>query len=342
MANQKPKKSGKKDNSQPEPKKDLKTTAKVSAKEAKSAKETKEVKDAKTVKETTTTKAVKATAENTSSKRESIFKGFFARKYDENENILTIFKSPRIWGALLGEVIGTMLFTMLMLTLGVQPLYIVLAVLCIYVVIFGISGANLNPLVTAGMMATRRMSAIRGVLYMLAQLLGAWIGLIIVNAFRLGSGTTQELNMMVEVTGETFWGVALVELLGAIVIAFCFARALKYARKSALTFAFVVTSGITLAVIFGIVISQGFFAVTGTTFMFNPVVALMYQILPTAADNIGELAQLAGLAAAAYVVFPILGGVIGFYLSDVISRLAGNGFANTYDEGCDGTCKKIA
>ena len=50
--------------------------------------------------------------------------------------------------------------------------------------------------------------------------------------------------------------------------------------------------------------------------MFNPVVALMYQILPTAADSFGELAGAAGIALAAYVLFPIVGGVIGFYISD--------------------------
>lgn len=315
MANQKPKKSGKKNPSQPEPKKDLK--------------ETKEVKEVKTVKEETTAPAAKVTA------TENPLKGFFARKYDTNENILTIFKTPKIWGALLGEVIGTMLFVMLMLTLGVQPLYIIFGALCIYVVIFGISGANLNPIVTAGMMATRRMSAIRGVLYMLAQLLGAWIGLLIINAFRLGSGTASELPMMTEVTGETFWAVALVELLGAIVIAFCFARALKYGRRSPLTFGLVVTSGITLAVIFGIVIAQSFFSMQ-SSFIFNPVAALMYQILPTAADNFGELAQLAGLAVAAYVIFPVIGGIVGFYLSDFTTRLAGDGYKCDCDQiPCD-------
>ncbi len=315
MANQKPKKSGKKNPSQPEPKKDLK--------------ETKEVKEVKTVKEETTAPAAKVTA------TENPLKGFFARKYDTNENILTIFKTPKIWGALLGEVIGTMLFVMLMLTLGVQPLYIIFGALCIYVVIFGISGANLNPIVTAGMMATRRMSAIRGVLYMLAQLLGAWIGLLIINAFRLGSGTASELPMMTEVTGETFWAVALVELLGAIVIAFCFARALKYGRKSPLTFGLVVTSGITLAIIFGIVIAQSFFSMQ-SSFIFNPVAALMYQILPTAADNFGELAQLAGLAVAAYVIFPVIGGIVGFYLSDFTTRLAGDGYKCDCDQiSCD-------
>ncbi len=326
MANQKPKKSGKKENSQPEPKKDLKETVKD--------KEIKDTKDTKDTKETTSNHKEVVAA----SISEKPFKGFFARKYGENENILTIFKTPKIWGALLGEVIGTMLLVMLLLTLGIQPMYLWMGLICIYAVIVGVSGANLNPLVTAGMMATRRMSAIRGVLYMLAQLLGAWIGLILINAFRLGSGSASELPMMAEVTGETFWAVALIELLGAVVIAFCFARALKYAKKSALTFSWIVTSAIVLAVILATVLSQGFFSLQ-SSFMLNPVAALMYQILPTAADSFGELAQLAGLAVAAYVVFPVIGGIAGFYLSDVMTRLVGEGYACVCDDQ-DAICKK--
>lgn len=281
----------------------------------------------------TTTKAASV------EKAETTRKGFFARKCDKDENILTIFKTPKIWGALLGELIGTMLVVMLLLTLGVQPLYIVFAMVCIYVAIVGISGANLNPLVTVGMMATRRMSAIRGVLYILAQVLGAWIGLIIINAFRLGSGTTVELPIMTEVTGESFWSVALVELLGAIVIAFMFARALRFARRSPLTFALTVTSGITLAFILGIMIAQGYFAVQ-YSFIFNPAAALMFQILPTTAEGFGELAGLAGLALAAYIVVPMVGGVIGFYLSDLAGHLTGKGY-ECDDYHCDDyECKK--
>lgn len=77
--------------------------------------------------------------------------------------------------------------------------------------------------------------------------------------------------------------------------------------------------------------------------MLNPVAALMYQILPTAADNFGELAQLAGLAVAAYVIFPVIGGIVGFYLSDVMTRLAGEGYFSydcDTDCGCNGVCKK--
>lgn len=313
MANQKPKKSGKKPVSKPETKK-----------------ETTEVKET----------AKTTTIASSSVSNEKSMKGFFARKYDKDENILTIFKTPKIWGALIGEVVGTMLFTMLMLTLGVQPLYLIFATVCVYVAVVGLSGANLNPIVTVGMMATRRMSAIRGVLYMLAQLLGGWVGLIIVNAFRLGSGTSLPLPEMAEISGGTFWAVALVELLGAIVIAFCYARATRFARKSPLTFALTVTSGITLAVILGLVIAQSFFGFSDS-FVFNPIVALMYQILPTTAENFGELAQMAGLAVAAYVIVPVLGGVIGFYISDVATRLSCGGYFCDYDCECDKeVCKK--
>lgn len=276
---------------------------------------------------TATTTKVKTVEHN------NIMKGFFARKYGADENILTIFKTPKIWGALLGEVIGTLLLTVFLLTLGMgtqAPSFFVFCMVGVLVAVVGLSGANLNPLVTAGMMASRRMSAIRGVLYMLAQVLGAWIGLIIINGFRLGSGTTQDLPMMSEVTGETFWAVALIELMGAVILGFGFARALKYARKSPLTFAFTVSSIFTLIIIAGVIIAQGYFTLE-SAFMFNPAVALMYQVLPTAADNFGELAAMAGLAIAAYIAVPMVGGIIGFYLSDVTTRLACGGYFCDYD-----------
>lgn len=320
MANQKPKKSGKKPENKSEVvKKDVKVE-----------------KEKNVVAETSKKAEVCADA-----CCEQPMKGFFARKCDTNENILTIFKTPKIWGALLGEVIGTLLLTMffLMLGSGVWPLYFVFAAVAIYTVIVGVSGAHLNPLVTAGMMATRRVSAIRGILYMLAQLLGAWIALIILNAFRLAGDSLSALPVLDEVVGDTFWIVALVELAGAVMIGFFFARALRFARKQPLTFAFAVTSGITLAIVFGIVVSQNYFGFTGNTFTFNPVVALMYQVLPTTANDFGELAQLAGLAIAAYVIFPMIGGILGFYLSDVTTRLSCGGYFCEQDDCHHGCCK---
>ena len=300
MANQKPKKVAKKPSTKPEVKKEALATPAVQTASA-----------------------------------EPSLKGFFARKCDKNENVLTIFKSPRIWGALLAELLGTMMIVMFLLTLGLaQPLYLIFAVVAVYVVMAGLSGANLNPIITVGMMATRRMSAIRGVLYILAQVLGAWIGLIVINAFRLNSGTIGELPMMEEVTGETFWVVALIELLGAIIIAFCFARTLRYVRKSPLTFAFAVAGAMTLVIVIATIIANGYYGLADS-FIFNPAAALMYQILPTTADGIGELLGMAGLALAAYVVFPMVGGVIGFYIADVATKLSAGGYLCEDDCVCN-------
>ena len=179
-------------------------------------------------------KAAKTTVvASVSSKSSNPFKGFFARKYDANENILTIFKSPRIIGAILGEIIGTMLLTMILLTLGIfNPLYLIFGIMVITIGVFALSGANLNPAITVGMMASRRMAPIRGTLYIIAQILGAWFGLLIVNAFKLAGGEgAQDLPALGLTDDKMFWAVTCIELLGAIIIGFCFARALIYKRS---------------------------------------------------------------------------------------------------------------
>ena len=228
--------------------------------------------------------------------------GFFARKYGDGENLLTIFKSPKIWGALLGELLGTMLMTLLIMsTLGFfrvdyVPIFVMCAVLGLYIIIVKISGAHLNPLITAGMMASRRMSAIRGILYILVQFIGAWLGYLILNAFRLGGATeySSEFPALVQATLDNFWALALVSLMSAIVMAFVYARALRGAKKSPLTFAFAVSSSIILIYLFEIIIAQNFFGITDNI-IFNPATAVMYGVLPANPADFGELAGLAAL-----------------------------------------------
>ena len=58
----------------------------------------------------------------TSSKGKSCFSGFFAKKYEEKESILTVFKNHKFYGALLGEVIGSMFITLLLFVLGLMGL----------------------------------------------------------------------------------------------------------------------------------------------------------------------------------------------------------------------------
>jgi glycerol uptake facilitator-like aquaporin len=270
-------------------------------------------------------KAVKAErAVSSSAKASNPIKDFFARKYDASENILTIFKTSRIIGAVIGEIIGTMLLTMLLMTLGIyQPLYVMFGVIGITIAVFAISGANLNPLITIGMIASRRMAPIRGTLYIIGQILGAWFGMMVVNAFHLAGGeAAPDLPKMAVIGEDMFWPIAMIELVGAIILGFFFARALFY-KRSAFTFGAVVGAGAMVAILFAIVVSSNYLQLQDN-FIMNPAIAIMYQILPSEAADFGALFGEIAKALAVYILFPIVGGVVGFYVSDIANQLAGN------------------
>lgn len=249
-------------------------------------------------------------------------KDFFGRKYDATENILTIFKSPRIIGAILAEIVGTMLITIVLLTLGIyNPLYLIFGILAITVGVFALSGAHLNPAITVGMMASRRVSAIRGTLYIIAQVLGAWFGLLIVSAFQSAGGDASAALPKLAATEDTmFWAITMVEFLGAIIIGFFFARALIY-KRSAFTFGAVVAGGVFIAILIAIVLTSNYLQLQDV-FVLNPAVAIMYQALPSEAADFGTLLGEIAKALTTYAIFPMLGATVGFYLSDFMGKLS--------------------
>lgn len=261
----------------------------------------------------------------TTSEKKSCLKGFFAKKYEEKESILTIFKNHKFYGALLGEVIGTMLIALLLFALSLMGIANVamyaFAIIAILVAVYAFSGACLNPIVTVGMMATRRMSVIRGIMYIIAEILGAWLGWLIFNGFHLAGGeTAYDVPAMAAVAEGGFWTVTMVELIGAAVIGFFFARAIEY-KRSVFTFAAVVAGGMALAVLIGYVVSAAFLGLN-SNFVFNPAVALMMQIFPTAGENFGEILGGICQALSIYALIPMIGGVVGFYLSDFAKKLS--------------------
>lgn len=306
------------------PKTAAKKTTAAKPKTAAAKKTVKAVK--KTTAPTVKPVATPVQTETVDSKKEGIFKGFFSKKYEGEEGILTIFKKPTLYGALLGEVLGTMILTLVLFALSLMGIANValyaFAIIATIVVVYSFSGAHLNPIVTVGMMATRRVSVIRGVLYIIAQIVGAWFGWMIMNAFYLrGGDSAYALPAMAEVAEGNFWLVTLIELLGATIIGFFFARALTY-KRSVFTFAAIVAGGLCAAVLIGYVVSAAFVGLSNN-FIFNPATALMYQIFPVAGEDFGAIFGGICSALATYVLFPMIGGTLGFYLADFASKLAG-------------------
>ena len=272
------------------------------------------------------------------SEKKNPVKEFFARKGDPNENILTIFKDTKIIGALIGEIVGTGLITAVALTLGLfNPLYMIFAYIGITAAVFALSGAHINPIITAGMMASRRVSAIRGVLYLIAQLIGAWIGFMLISYFYnqgIASGNiTAESTLLPTLTSANqlnaategfsfFWAITMIEFIGAIIIAFFFARALEF-KRGAFTFAAVVGGGVFLAMLFAVVITGQFLGIQENVFIMNPAAAFMYGLLPSNAEGFDALMGQLWPMLVTYVIFPVMGGVLGFYLSDFANKLSG-------------------
>ena len=291
---------------------------------------------AKTTKQKTAIKTTEKTEQDVSKKtaqtinatakaNKSCLSGLFAKKYEEKESILTIFKDHKFYGSLLGEILGTMLVALLffsILLMGIANIAnYAFTLIAILIAVYAFSGACLNPLITVGMIASRRISVIRGIMYIIAEIIGAWLGWLVFNAFHLAGGeSAYDMPAMTAIAEGKFFITALVELFGAIVIAFFFARALKY-KRSVFTFGAVVTGGLVLAILTGYVVSAAFLSLNNN-FVFNPSVAMMLQIFPTSGENFGEVLGGICQALSIYALFPMIGGVIGFYLSDFTSKLS--------------------
>lgn len=254
---------------------------------------------------------------------------FFGKKYEGQENILTIFDSKKIVAVILAEVIGTMLLTMVLLSASIVtsllPVYIWVALLSMPIALMVFSGSHFNPILTVGMMASRRISVSRGVVYIISQLIGAWFGFMVINAFRMSAG--ENAAELPTLHLEKMVGLVLsLELMGAIIVSFFFARAQAF-RRSALTYGIMVVSGFMTALFIIFCMAQ----ITGTAdattgqtvtagYILNPALALVYQAIPTSVEN-GNLFAAIVQAICVYMILPMVGGVIGFYLSDLMKKL---------------------
>ncbi len=193
---------------------------------------------------------------------------------------------------LVAEFLGTGALTLLVLsvqrsTIGV-PFFVAMAAgltVALMVFTFGsTSGAHLNPAVTLGLWAVRKISALNALTYIVVQLLGAWV------VYHL---YTYYVNTPLQPIGGHFTGrVMVAEGIGTMVFTMAWAAAV-YQRFSTAVTASVVGLGYMLGIVAASSASIG---------LLNPALALGVR----AWGFNGTMGLLS------YVVGPIAGAVIGF------------------------------
>ncbi len=236
-----------------------------------------------------------------------------ATKQSLGQHIETSLLSTSLWRALAAEFIGTFLLAAVIIAGQGQPIFVLFGLVGIVLLIGSLSGAHVNPAITIGAWATRRIGWLRAIGYIFVQFLGAAVAYFALSAFLGGATqpsaeqqaygqTAAALFQAADVTALTGkeWYVFFAEVLGTTILAFAVASALR--AKETLNAAFTVGLGIFIALMIGITIT-GYVAASA---ILNPAVALALQ---------------AYSGTWAYIIYglgAVLGGVIGFILHDIL------------------------
>lgn len=228
-------------------------------------------------------------------------------------------RSPLL-GAYIGEFIGTFILATAALIVSGNALLVGFVLVALVLVIGAVSGSHVNPLITVGAWVTRKISGKRALGYIGAQVLGAMLALVVMTAFSSAAPTPDaaEQNMMMmqqtpqlfqiePVTGETkgLWYVFFAELLGAAIFGFVVSSAMRERRERAAQ-AFTVGLGLFAA----LTVAGGAASFATLQVVVNPALALSMQALAWPVQDIWSILV--------YIVAPILGGVAGFFLYDLV------------------------
>jgi aquaporin Z len=220
--------------------------------------------------------------------------------------------------ALIGEFIGTFLLTVAFMGTKGDPLYLGFSLIGIVLIVGTLSGAHINPAVTIGAWVTRKISTLRGLGYIAAQVLGAILAFTVLHLF-IGSVQQQdpqqaammgqqapELFKIAALSDKNHWAVFFVELIAATIFTFAVASARREVNDRAAK-ALTVGLGLLLAGVFG-TIAAGYVSANA---VFNPAIALAVQAV--------DWTKIDWMAVATYLIAPLLGGVLGFGLRDVLT-----------------------
>ena len=224
------------------------------------------------------------------------------------------FSRSTLLSASLAEFFGTFMLAAIVFASSGQAIIVLFAVMAIALAVGAVSGAHLNPAITLGAFVTRRINGVRALSYVVAQVLGAMLALVLINAYvsaapevssqaAMYGQQSPEVFKLAELASGKEWLILGAELLGAALFAFGFASATR--ERSRTAFALTIGGALFVALaVTGYLVSL----VGMNVAVINPALALSLQGLAWSWWPIFI-----------YVVAPVVGGVIGFALRDLLT-----------------------
>lgn len=243
------------------------------------------------------------------------------KKTSESKNaIIETIAKPSFIAPVLMELIGTFLLTAGVITGRGQPLVVLFVLLAVVLIAGRISGAHVNPLITIGAWTTRRINTLKATFYVAAQFIGAMLAFVLLNAFVGAAPEISQAQMLMGETQPTLFSVGALpkdkeilvlaaEIIGSFIFAFAVATVSSDKKKTDGAVALGVGSGLFIAALIAGSLAE---AVNGSTIL-NPAVAVALKAFTGENQNVA-------MAVAIYVGAAILGGILGFLLSTLISK----------------------
>lgn len=238
----------------------------------------------------------------------------------EEKVIAESFTSPAFLAALVAEFIGTFILAAGFVAGQGQPIIVLFLLTAIVLTIGNISGAHVNPLITVGAWATKRISTIKAIGYIVAQVLGAMLAFVVLNAF---ISQAPEVSAEAQAYGQTqaslFTAYALpegkelvvlfAELIGSLIFAFTVASVTSDKKKQDISVATGIGGGLFAALLIG----GSAAAIVSASSILNPAVAISLQAFTVTGTN-------TVWAIAIYVGAALIGGIAGFALSSLVEK----------------------
>jgi aquaporin Z len=222
---------------------------------------------------------------------------------------LGLMRTPLV-AALIAEFVGTFIFAGAVIASSGQPLYVLFALVGVILAIGTLSGGYANPALVVGAWVTRRMSGSRAIAYIVAQILGAMLAFVVLNAFvhavpqaATAYSSAPALFKIADLPKGHEWFVFWSELVGMLIFGFAAASALRRETKR-LTSALTIGLGLFL----GLLVAGSAAAYLSATTVLNPAVAVALQGI-----NFTSIWPIA-----IYFVAASIGSVIGFFLHDFL------------------------